>query len=217
MELDNFDYALDVPTHTLHLIQSTVTYFPGDLTNYDSTLGLTLSTGLAGARLTTGGQRVQYTDGSGGQSSATFHSLADGATVIPHASDGGWYYTSNSESSSGGVGAIRFNAAGQVIGYERILTGTSRNCGGGRTYWGTWVTCEENGSSGRLYEVDPNTGYTAQINAVDEGGNFESFAYDDLDPVSPRFFTVRFSDNSSCQVKTGKGSLSLLFSFSFAH
>ena len=164
------------------------------MTNYDPSLGLTLSTGLAGAKLTRGGQRVQYTDGSGGQSAATFHSLADGAAVISHPDDGGWYYASNSESGSGngGVGAIRFNSAGQVIGYERVLTGTSRNCGGGRTYWGTWVSCEENGSFGRLYEVDPYTGFTRIINAVDEGGNYESFAFDDQDPdVEARFFTVR--------------------------
>lgn len=58
------------------------------------------------------------------------HGRADGATVVPHPSDGGWYYVSNSENSSGGVGSIRFNAQGQVIGYKRDLTGTSRNCGG---------------------------------------------------------------------------------------
>ena len=113
-----------------------------------------------------------------------------------------------------------FRRAAGDMNHVRLLRSLQQSCdkdGDGHPYWGTWVTCEENGSSGRLYEVDPNTGYTAQINAVDEGGNFESFAYDDLDPVSPRFFTVRFSDNSSCQVKTGKGSLSLLFPFSFAH
>ena len=96
-------------------------------------------------------------------------------------------------SSGGGVGAIEFNAIGEVVGYRRILTGTTWNCGGGRTYWGTWVTCEENGGSGRLYEVDPNTGFTQQIRAVDVGGNWESFAYDDQDPDVPaRFYIVCF-------------------------
>ncbi|GAX24222.1 hypothetical protein FisN_4Lh316 [Fistulifera solaris] len=170
------------PTH--------VTYFPGDLTGgYRADLGLTLSRGLQGRRLTLGGSRVTLANKS--RSTQTFHTKADGAGVISKANGNGWYYVSNSEvgSSGGGVGAIEFNAAGEVLGYRRILTGTSRNCGGGRTYWGTWITCEENGGSGRLYEVDPNTGYTQQIRAVDVGGNWESFAYDDQDPdVSARFY-----------------------------
>jgi len=39
---------------------------------------------------------------------------------------------SNSEVGNGGVGTLRFNATGALIGYERTLTGTSRNCGEGR-------------------------------------------------------------------------------------
>eukprot|EP00568_Trieres_chinensis_P005328 CAMPEP_0183307298 /NCGR_PEP_ID=MMETSP0160_2-20130417/17246_1 /TAXON_ID=2839 ORGANISM="Odontella Sinensis, Strain Grunow 1884" /NCGR_SAMPLE_ID=MMETSP0160_2 /ASSEMBLY_ACC=CAM_ASM_000250 /LENGTH=529 /DNA_ID=CAMNT_0025470853 /DNA_START=33 /DNA_END=1622 /DNA_ORIENTATION=- len=173
-------------------------YHPGELTI--SKEGLTISTGMDVRRIATGGNKVSFTDGSGGESSSTFHTRADGATVVPHPSDGGWYYVSNSEAGSGngGVGAIRFNAAGEVIGYERLLTNTTRNCGGGRTYWDTWVTCEENGSSGRLFEVDPHTGYTSEIKAVDEGGNWESFAYDDNDPdVTARFFTTEDSGNGA--------------------
>jgi secreted PhoX family phosphatase len=47
---------------------------------------------------------------------------------------------SNAEETSGGVGAIKFNSNGQVINYEIILENTSQNCGGGKTYWGTWVS-----------------------------------------------------------------------------
>ena len=60
-----------------------------------------------------------------------------------------------------------------------------------------WVTCEENGSQGRLYEVDPHTGHTRQINAVDEGGNYESFAFDDQDPIATRYFTTEDSTNGA--------------------
>jgi len=61
------------------------------------------------------------------------HAKADGAAVIPHPTDGGWYYTSNSEAGSlgGGVGTLRFNAQGEVIGYKMDLQNTSDNCGGG--------------------------------------------------------------------------------------
>lgn len=179
------------------------TYVPGDLSAgiTCSDGKLTVSRGLSCRLLTTAGQRVQYTDGSGGQSSASMHPRADGAGVIPHPTDGGWYYASNAETTSsngGGVGTIRFNAAGEVIGYEKTLSGTTDNCGGGRTPWGTWVTCEEDGSVGRCHEVDPHTGYTSQVNVVAQGGNYESFAYDDQDPdVEARFFTTEDSSSGA--------------------
>lgn len=193
------------PTHSRQLPE--VTYFPGDMTGgYRADLGLTLSKGLNGKRLTTGGKPVGLANG--GVSLEPFHTKADGACTILKSNGDGWYYVSNSEvrdgriasfscgrregSGKGGVGAIEFNAQGEVVGYERLLTGTSTNCGGGRTYWGTWVSCEENDQRGRLYEVDPNTGFTQQIRAVDRGGNYESFAYDNQDPEVPaRFFVVR--------------------------
>ena len=107
------------------------TYVPGELSVKCE--GVTMSTGLKCALLTEAGQRVKYTDGSGDESSDRMHFRADGAGVVPHPYDGGWYYVSNSESSfSGGVGSIRFNKKGEVIGYERNLKGTKRNCGGGK-------------------------------------------------------------------------------------
>ena len=91
------------------------------------------------------------------------------AGIIPHPNDGGWYYVSNSEGTTGGVGTLRFDSTGNVIGYNRTLTTTSKNCGGGLTFWDTWVTCEENGSAGFCHEVDPHTSHTSKVKVVAQG------------------------------------------------
>ena len=92
---------------------------------------LLLSTGMACELLTQKRQKVILADGT--VSNDKMHPRADGAGVISHPSDGGWYYVSNSEANSGngGVGSLRFDASGNVIGYKKTLLGTSRNCGGG--------------------------------------------------------------------------------------
>ena len=71
--------------------------------------------------------------------------------------DGGWVYVSNSETKpkgKGGVGAIRFDATGQVIDSYSICQGTHNNCAGGPTPWNTWLSGEEV-EDGYIYECDP--------------------------------------------------------------
>jgi secreted PhoX family phosphatase len=117
-----------------------VSYKPGEKTAVSEDGHVELSTGLIARAIATAGYPVNLA--GGGQSQENFHTRPDGAAVFPDEC-GGWSYVSNSEAGSsssytGGVGALYFNALGEVTGYKMIQKNTRRNCSGGKTWWGTW-------------------------------------------------------------------------------
>jgi hypothetical protein len=84
-----------------------------------------------------------------------WHAAPDGGACFAD-QDGGWIYVSNSElaDGDGGAGALRFDAKGRLVDAYSILQGTSQNCSGGATPWGSWLSCEET-DKGRVWECDP--------------------------------------------------------------
>lgn len=108
-----------------------------------------------------------------------WHTAPDGGACFG-APDGGWIYVSNSEVSRkrGGAGALRFDASGNVVDSYPILQNTSNNCAGGKTPWGTWLSCEEDQDAGLVYECDPFGMKTAVVRPGLGAFNHEAAAID---------------------------------------
>lgn len=107
-----------------------------------------------------------------------WHADPDGAGVF-RTGDGGWIYVSNSEARDsttggavlqplpgtsreeaellgfrGGVSALRFDAGGNLVDAYAVQRGTTTNCSGGVTPWGTWINGEEI-LDGYMFECSP--------------------------------------------------------------
>lgn len=115
--------------------------------------GIRLPEGFSSRTIAKAGERVLLADGT--RADYRWHTFPDGGACFD-TPDGGWIYVSNSEVplSGGGVGAIRFDAQGDIRDAYSLLQRTSMNCAGGATPWGSWLSCEEV-NFGRVFECDP--------------------------------------------------------------
>ncbi|MEY4270287.1 MAG: hypothetical protein RLZZ58_1503 [Pseudomonadota bacterium] len=78
--------------------------------------------------------------------------------------------TADGNALGGGTTTLHYDpAAGKVVRQFRSLSGTIRNCAGGITPWGSWLSCEEDVSRAGYGGIGADHGYVFEIPAAATG------------------------------------------------
>ena len=200
----------NIPSPTYPPAPKNPFYLGDDFVSIDE-LGIEISKGLTVRLIAQTGTKVQYANGE--ESGLSWHAYSDAAGIVPlnfHSPlEDGYVYVSNSEdkdSGSGGVYGLYFDKDGNITEYKALLTGTTKNCGGGITPWNTWVSCEEF-DEGQCWEIDPVKERSAQtkLGGID-GGKYESVAVDNRNPDRPVFYVTEDREHGALRRYEANGS-----------